>query len=149
MEDAEKLGYPGDMLDTICESYRNVSCLFKAAEEVVREEVGYYLDELRDGGTPPYNEYGIDINAPYKGLFIKEGKKFIFTLNHTKKCGYSLDITKIIYQDGSICEYIDPLPILLGYGNRMNPGPWLGDVIGVDDELPAGYSLLSEIHLDW
>ena len=34
---SKEFGYPGDAFDMICESYRNVSCLFKEAEKDVRE----------------------------------------------------------------------------------------------------------------
>lgn len=37
----------------------------------------------------------------------------------------------------------------MGYGRSLDPGDWLGDIIGVDDVLPEGYTLMSEIHLDW
>ena len=57
-----EMGYPGDLFDTICESYKNVSCLFKAAEENAREEIGFYIDDFREnGGFFHYNEYGIAV----------------------------------------------------------------------------------------
>ncbi len=107
----------------MCETYRNVSCLFKEAEERVRQEIGYYLANLEsDYNFPIHNEYGIDKDHPFEGLFQKTGKKFRFTLNLTEKIGYSLDETKILYQDNTESDYAAPLPILMGYGNNVDPG---------------------------
>ena len=75
----EEIGYPGDMIDTICESYRNVSCLFKATENNVREEISFYMDDyMKHGAFILYNEYGIDPVNPYRDLFLKSGKSFHF-----------------------------------------------------------------------
>lgn len=150
LKQADELGYPGDIFNTMCDSYRNVSCLFAGAEEMVREDIGYFLLELRDGRFEPYNEYGIDPANPFDGLFLREGKTFKYTLNHTKRVGYSLDETIIRYQCGLEAEYSDPLPVLLGCGDHTpEPGPWLGDIIDAANELPAGYDLLKEVYLDW
>ena len=147
---AEEMGYPGNIFDTMCESYRNASCLFTGAKESVREGIGYYLMELRDGRFEHYNEYGIDPANPFNGLFLRAGKTFKYTLNHTKRVGYSLDETIIRYQCGLEAEYSDPLPVLLGCGEHTpEPGPWLGDIVDAADELPLGYDLLKEIYLDW
>ena len=112
--------------------------------------IGYYLMELRDGRFEHYNEYGIDPANPFNGLFLRAGKTFKYTLNHTKRVGYSLDETIIRYQCGLEAEYSDPLPVLLGCGEHTpEPGPWLGDIVDAADELPLGYDLLKEIYLDW
>ena len=51
----------------ICESYRNVSCLFKEAEEDVREWIEDDLEEYRENGKlDHFNEYGIDFDNPYE-----------------------------------------------------------------------------------
>ena len=143
-------GYPGDAFDMICESYRNVSCLFREAEKDVREEIGYYIEELRDyGRLDRFNEYGIDFEKPFQGLFIKQVKRYKYTLNHTKKVYYSLDETVVLYQDYTRNDYSDPLPILMGYGRATEPGEWLGDIIGVSDQRPEGYALLKELFVDW
>lgn len=139
-----------DYFDYICDNYRNVSCLFKDAEVEVREEIRCYLEDLKNGH--PYasvNEYGIDINDPFAGLFQKSGKDFRYIINHTKKVYYSLDITKILYKDGYPCEYADPLPMLMAYGRSVVPGAWLSDVIGVSNEIEDGYTLLQEIRCTW
>lgn len=133
-----------ELYDVIYESYRNVAGLFNAAEEAVRNEIKYYLEN-----PSSFNEYGIDINNPYKGLFLRDGKTFDYTINHSRKTAYSLNKTKIYYQNGRRCRNIDPLPAFMGYGRSLGPGIWLGDIIGVDDVLPVGYELITEIRLDW
>lgn len=139
----------GCYFDHICENYRNVSCLFKEAEAEVRKEIRGYLEDLRRGHPcTSVNEYGIDLTAPFDGLFCKSGKSFCFIINHTKKVFYSFAITKILYKDGSLCDYADPLSVLMAYGRSVVSGAWLGDVIGVSDELPGGYVPISEIYLE-
>ena len=135
--------------EPVCACYRNVSCLFKAAEEWVRKGIGCYLDARDRKDDPVPNDYGIDVNDPYGGLFQREGKTFRYTLNHTKKLAYSLAETKILFQNGTQSASLDPLPLLLGCGRTADPGPWLGDLIGVADTLPSDYQLLPEIVLDW
>lgn len=143
-------GYPGYAFDMICESYRNVSCLFKEAEKDVREEIGYYIESLRDNGElDNINEYGIDIENPFQGLFIKQTKRYKYTVNCTKKVYYSLDETVVLNQDHTRNDYSDPLPTLMGYGRVTEPGEWLGDIIGVSDQRPEGYMLLKELFVDW
>ncbi|MBQ3666227.1 MAG: hypothetical protein II919_09005 [Lachnospiraceae bacterium] len=141
-----EFGYPEDAFDTIMESYRNVSCFFREAEKVVREEIELYRKE---GTSEDYNEYGIDFENPYEGLFLKTGKRYKYTINHIKKIYYSLEETDILFLDHSKNDYSDPLPILMGYGRVTKPGEWLGDVIGVSDQCPEGYSLIKELYVDW
>lgn len=95
------------------------------------------------------NEYGIDIEKPFGGLFLREGQNFKYIINHTRKVCYSFDHTKILYQDNTESDYIEPLPILMSYGRVMDTGIWVGDVIGVTEEMPEGYELLESIQLDW
>jgi len=146
-----RIGYPGDAFDMVCESYRNVSGLFKEAEKNVREDIGYYLEDyLRNGQFDPYNEYGIDPGNPYEGLFLKTGRRFNFTVNHSKKIYYSLDETDILTSDHIKSIYFDPLPTLMGYGRVADPpGKWLGDIIGVSDQRPEGYTLARELYVNW
>ena len=135
--------------EPVCACYRNVSGLFKAAEEEVRKGIEFYLDARERKDDPVPNGYGIDAKDPYRGLFLREGKTFRYTLNHTKKLGYSLTETKILFQNGTQSNSLDPFPLLLGCGRTADPGPWLGDIIGVADALPPDYRLLPEIYLDW
>ena len=53
----DALGSMGYMFDTVCETYRNVSSLFKAAEKEVKEEIGYYIENLECGMDDAVNEY--------------------------------------------------------------------------------------------
>ena len=144
----EEMGYSGDIFDTVRESYKNKSGLFKSAEKNVREEKEFFLQEIQSGNKNECNEYGIDPENPFKGLFQREGQKFKYTINFTKKVYYSFEETKILYQSGEECDYADALPELLGYGRSLTPGPWLGDVIGVSNEITDDIKILkSIIHL--
>lgn len=141
---------PEHYFDYICENYRNISCLFKAAEEYVHESITDYLTDLRNSHLCAcVNEYGIDISDPYAGLFQRTGMQLRHTVNHTKKVYYSHDATKILHKDGSVCDYVDPLPTLMAYGRSVEPGAWLGDVVGVSDAVPEGYVFLPTIQLNW
>lgn len=55
----------------------------------------------------------------------------------------------MLFLDRTKNDYGDPLPILMGYGRVTEPGEWLGDVIGVSDQRPEGYSLIKEICMKW
>lgn len=149
-EQSADFGYPGDAYDMIWESYKNVSGLFKEAEEEVRKEIGYYIEDYKETGVLDcVNEYGIDLDSPYEGLFLISGRRYRYTINYTKKIYYSLDETDILFLDNTKNDFADPLPILMGYGRVTDLGEWLGDVIGVSDERPEGYSLIKEIYVDW
>ena len=148
-EHTVQLNWPGEAYDTVLEMYTNVSGLFIAAEEEVRQEIGFYLEDLANDSAYARNEYGINRDNPYVGLFSRTGKDFRYTLNHTKKVCYSLEDTKILYEDGTIADNTDPLPMLMAYGRVSETGIWVGDIIGVSDEAPEGYEFLEEIYLDW
>lgn len=121
--------------DMVCETYKNVSSLFKAAEAEVRAEIEGSLSEYY---SPDFvNEYGFDIADPYKGFFEREGKDFQYTINRSKKVYYDAQSVKIDDRRG-ITDYMDPLPVLLHYGWRT-VGPWVGDVIEFSDSEPEGY----------
>lgn len=143
-----QFGYPGEAFNMIYESYKNISGLFKEAEEEVREEIGYYLAELKNYGKLEHcNEYGVNLEHPFEGLFIEQGKRYTYIINHTKKIYYLLDETQVFDQSHMRNEYLDPLPVLLGYGRVSNPGEWLGDIIGVSNQRPEGYVLLKELEI--
>ncbi|MBR2716906.1 MAG: hypothetical protein IKD79_04130, partial [Oscillospiraceae bacterium] len=145
-EHTVQLGYPGAYFDTMCESYRNVSGLFRDAEASVREHIEAYLwDTSEDRGVTYYNEYGIDRERPYEGLFLRWGKYEGYILNYTKRLCYSPYLTRSFDPDGTPCEWRDPLPWLLGYGRTQPPGPWLGDRIGFSEERVEGFRFLEEI----
>ena len=137
-----------DYFDYICENYRNISCLFRETEKVVREEIEDYL-EADQKGCPheQVNQYGIEIHDPFAGLFAMKGRNFRYTVNHTKKEYYSSEEIRVYHESGYSYEYLDPLPVLMGYGRSVKPGLWLDDTIGVSDEVDSKYSFLSEICL--
>lgn len=131
----------GSSGDTIDERYINISGTFKEVEKEVRDELEYYLTLIK--------QYGIRVDDPFKGFFSREGRDFLYTINHTKKVYFSLDITKVLYLNGSECDFANPLPILLSHGKSCNTGNWVGDEISTSDEMPKDYVFLSEIYLDW
>jgi len=142
-------GHPEDAFDTVIDTYKNVSGLFKAAEVIVRQEIRWFLEDLKNNAPMMYNEYGVNILNPFDGLFLRNGQDFRYTVNHTKRVYYSFEETKILCLDHTENNFADPLPILMGYGRISETGAWVGDVIGVGDEIPEGYKLLKEIYLDW
>lgn len=148
-KDSLKLGNGVFASDTVYESYKNVSSLFKAAEPIVREEIEFYLEDIKNKEYDSINEYKVDVDNPFEGFFTREGKDFCYTINHTKKVCYSFHETKILHRDGRESDDVDPLPILMSYGRTGDVGEWLGDRIGVSNEIPEGYRVLSEIYLDW
>ena len=139
----------GYLFDTVYETYKNVSGLFKATEKEVRNEIGYYLDCLKSDNYIPPNEYGIDIQNPYEGLFLRLGKTFRYTINHTKKVYYSIAQIKVLDSRNNLVDRIDPLPVLFRYGKYGEAGSWIGDIIEVSDSIPSDCTLLDEIKIDW
>ena len=142
----------GDYFDYICENYRNVSSLFKEAEEQVRENIADWLIDRQSDWFEYPNEYGVDVQNPYAGLFMLSGRSFGYIVNHTKRIYYSLEETQISFSDGFLCDWLDPLPILMGYGRSVKSGLWLDDVIGVSNVRIPGYNLLPKMTLgkhDW
>lgn len=149
-----KMHDTGHYYDTVVETYQNVSGLFREAETEVRKYIQYYLDDLHDYNRGeraelPVNEYGINSDRPFDGLFTKEGTTFPYIINYTKKVYYSFAHTHILFQDHSESINHDPLPLLLEYGRRVNFGVWVGDRIGVSDTIDPEYTLIKEIVLDW
>ncbi len=80
-------------------------------------------------------------------MFVKTGERYEFTMNHSKRIYYSLKETRIYCEDHSYRDCIDPLPMWMGYGKIRESGEWLGDVIGVSNQSPDGYSLIEKIYL--
>lgn len=148
----DELGYGrGGMNETVCETYKNVSCLFKAAEKRAREKILIDIAYLTKGEeNEVINEYGIDIRDPFKGMFQRDGAEFRFTVNKTKALAYSFETTSIQFADGEESTIFDPLPHFLGYGRLYDePGAWIGDIIEFTDELPEGVTLLDSVTLIW
>lgn len=143
-------GYPGSINDLVCDTYKNVSPLFKDAEEEVRQEIESCIMHPEDCMSEHIKEsYGFDSNHPYRGMFLREGQYFKYIINYTKKLYYTFDRTQIRYQNKELDIHFDPLPQLLGFGNYMGHGRWLGDIIGVSNDVPDGLTLIDEILLDW
>lgn len=149
-EQAAKAGQStkGFIFDFIEDYYRDVSCLFKAAEPYVKEGIDNDIEHIKNGDSFGINRYRIDPENPYEGLFLKEGRDFRFTVNHTKKVCYSSDSVRL-FIDETEESGLDPLPLLLACGDTSVLGPWLGDIIGVSDEIPEGYVLLKEFNFEW
>jgi len=57
----------------------------------------------------------VDLTNPFEGLFVKRGRRYKYTINHTKKVYYSLDETAVLYPDHTRSDFLDPLLILMGY----------------------------------
>ena len=141
-------GISGGLFDNVYETYRNVNYRCKDAEKSVRDEIAFYLNDLKSENPISPNVYGIDINDPYRGLFLRNGRSFKYIVNRTKKVCYSLEDTKILLSDNSELDHADPLPVLMAYGGRRcDIGEWLGDIIDVSDTLPDECVLLKEIKL--
>ena len=139
-------GMPGKGYDTQVATYWNISGFFAAADFRVRGEIIKYLEAL-DRGDQPVNEYRVDVWDPFGWQLLREGLEFRFTLNHTKKAGYCPERT-VVFVNGEARRDMDPLPLLMAYGRTLRDGPWLGDIIGVSDELPEGYTEITEFHFD-
>lgn len=122
--------------DYVYENYHNISGLYKAAEEEVRNELNYKLED----NDWDFNEYKVDPKDPFKGLFVRESRFFRYTVNHTKR------------------EYIDiealpsphnPLPVLMAFPGRGEEftGSWLGDELEVSEGLPpVDYKDMSQVY---
>ena len=135
-------------MGTISDTYRDVSCLFKESEKVIKKEIEWDIRDLK-AGRKCNNYYRLDINDPYKGLFTKTGRRFKYVLNDDKKVYYSIEDTKIISKDDNeIVEGVDPLPNYMCYGWKDENEIWIGDIVSVSDEKPVGYTLIDKIYLD-
>ena len=144
----------GHYYDTVIETYWNRTAQFKAAENELRPKIEDTLAWIKSCGKDWstdsfFHEYRIAPSRPFNALFWKEGRKFRYIINHTKRVYYDLSRTVIRYKDGTECDWADPLPILMAYGRIGGSGSWLGNTIGVGNEVDESYCLLKEIYLDW
>lgn len=137
------------VIDTVFDSYKNVSGLYKEAEEEVRTEINFYIEDVKAGRKDAWNTYGINLDAPFENLFCRTGKSYKYIVNYTKKISYAFDQTQIMTKDGMLIDTIDPLPILLGYGRALEEGVWLGDVIGAADVIDESIKMLDSIIIEW
>lgn len=120
----------------------NVSGKFKAAEDEVREEIENYLSFP---SLP--NEYGINPENPYQGLFERDGVWFEYTVNETKKISYSISKTHFFLENEPDDYAAVPLPYLMGYGRTLKLGPWFGDIVSFRNEIGDDIQLADSIYL--
>ncbi len=128
-------------------NYTNISGLFKAAEEKVRHEIDTMIEYRYYEEKDFWNEYKVDIKDPYKGFFQRMGREYEYVINKDKKIAYSTRKSKVlrIEEDDVIrIDKIEPLPFLMAYGCYYI-GAWLGDRIGVSDDLPEGVTLMEDV----
>ncbi|MBR1796489.1 MAG: hypothetical protein IJ757_00520 [Clostridiales bacterium] len=71
-----------------------------------------------------YKEKPIDWSPPYRDLFLRTGREYKFIVNYTKKLYFKVNGGK------------NPLPGLMRFGCD-GIGEWVGDVIGVADEVDS------------
>lgn len=131
-------GEAGYEADYVYEMYKSVSGLFVDAEKEVRPEIEYMLKN----NDFQINPYGINIENPYEGLFVRKAQHFRFTINHSKKEFFDIEKTRITYiEHGEVPTLrINPLPLLMAYPGTeedMCTGLWLGNQIEVSNEYPA------------
>ena len=163
---SEESGYKGSGIDTIIETYTNISSWFSAAETNVRHEIEYYLKELEIGEKDAFNEYSVDPADPYKNLFTRKGKDYRYTVNYSKKVYFSSDDVRIKLLNPVVTydpnkpknkryskpkkihnPQIDPIFYLMRHGYR-GIGDWVGDIIGVSDEIPEGFTMIRKVTID-
>ncbi len=122
------------------EYYRDISCLFKASEKEVRNEIKWMVEE----DDWEFDCFRLDKNDPFKGLFEREGKSFEYTINDTKKEYFDINKTELLGTKPH-----NPLHLLMCYDSGGEPGDWLGDFIRVSNERPDGeYIDISEKRFD-
>ena len=142
-------GHEGSSESVIFESYKNISGWFVAAEKDVRNVISTYIKDF-NSGKDVINEYRINIENPYEGMFTRSGKDFLYTINITKQEYYSSSKTRVIIP--SFSKYkkanCDPLPYLMRHGYR-GIGAWVGDVISVSDSRPKNYKFMKKIVIDY
>lgn len=122
-----------EIYDYELEYYKCISGLFKAAEDEVRYEIEWMVEN----DDFEFNQYRVDKRDPYKGLFERDGKQFRYTINDTKKEFFNIEETQSYERDGIVFHY-NPLHILLCYARYVEPGAWLGDNIRVSNDRPDG-----------
>ncbi len=165
---SEESGFTGCGIDTIVETYKNISGWFSEAEKCVRKEIEFYLQDLKNGGLDLFNEYNVDPENPYSNLFSRKGCEYRYVVNQSKNVLYSPEeivVDRVIDQrtkkdsanplfkmishpsKEKNCK-IDPLPYLMRYG-YAGTGDWVGDIIGVSDEIVYGYKRINKITIGY
>lgn len=75
--------------------------------------------------------------------------RFEYIINYTKKVCYIFSKTNFLDCRDKYRNDLDPLSVLMGYGRvtSSEPGPWLGDIIGVSDEIDETITVLDHVNL--
>lgn len=150
LEDSKKCENDGCIIDIILDSYRNVSCGFKSSEKAVRKAVAKYFEIIEHGYDDEFDKYHVEGKSdPFEGMFVRNGMRFEYIINYTKKVCYSFSKTKFLDCNDKYRNDLDLLPVLMGYGRvtSCGPGPWLGDIIGVSDEIDETITVLDRVNL--
>lgn len=137
-------GQSGYDEEYVLECYRNISCKFKESEPKVREEVEVIL-KYRD----TLNEYGLDYDNPFDGMFLYDGMHYRFVLNESKRLFIDVDKLPEKKTDEGAVYRTNPLPLLMAYGRMVDEdmGIWIGDIITFADEEPEGYQDISDQYI--
>ena len=134
-EQIESSGYKGCLIDYQDEVCKNVSGYYKEAEESVREHINNMIEH--DGFE--FNEYKVNPNNPWEGLFVRSGRYFRYTINDAKKEFVDILNTReeiVKEKNGEEILYRNnPLPVLMAFG-ATETGRWTGDRIRVSNEKP-------------
>lgn len=137
-----------DMEQLLWDRYLDVSALFKESEEGARKDIEEYLWEW-ENNCATLVPFHIDPEDPYRGLFVMNFQAFRYTLNHSKKLYFEEASIELLWEGEELTGYYDPITFLMSYGSRRpNPGPWLGDIVGVSDTIPEGYRPLEPFAID-
>ena len=95
-EDSKKCGDDDCIIDIVLDSYRNVSCKFNSSEKVVRKYIARYF-EIVEQGYDEFDKYHVEGKSdPFEGMFVRDGMRFEYTINYTKKVCYSFSKTKFL-----------------------------------------------------
>lgn len=133
----ESPGYDADYVQSF---YRNVSCLFKEAEDRVRKTIEADLKDKEYISEDFPNQYQIDLENPYDGLFVLEGRHFRYIVNESKKIFIDTDNLPIDKTENGAEFKVNPLPELMVYGMNMEEGgEWVGDIIRFSDGAPSDF----------
>lgn len=131
-------------------TFLNVGAIFKSAEsDEIKTEMKWDLEELEMEGDnyDGWNEFGVT-RENIDSFFYRNGENYKYVINHTKKVAYCLDYTKILSIKGEVLDWVDPITLLIGNSRSLEKGEWVGDIIGVSNELDQSITLLEEITID-
>ena len=123
---------------------------YKECEKTVRDQIEGDLKWIKEGYSNDWNEFGIDVEYPYVGLFERQIPDYCYTVNETKKIFFRADDVRIFWYDDPEPFAYNPLPLFLSnYLNDLeNPifGSWVGDTITSTNKIPdASYKQIKRI----